>query len=80
MQLVLLWPNCPSRLVSIFDELSSDHFNPKKHIVGQVSTFMRKDYKYDSWLETDDIAMLHAWMLRSGKYDGDVYIVPQIFL
>ena len=69
-----------SRLVSMFDELSSDRFNPKKHIVGQVSTFMRKEYKYDSWLETDDIAMLHSWMLRSGKYNNDVYIVPHIFL
>ena len=69
-----------SRLVSMFDELSSDCFNPKKHIVGQVSTFMRKEYKYDCWLETDDIAMLHAWMLRSGKYNNDVYIVPHIFL
>ena len=69
-----------SRLVSMFDELSSDHFNPKKHIVAQVSTIMRKDYKYESWLETDDITKLHAWMLRSGKYDNDLYTVPHIFL
>ena len=41
---------------------------------------MRQEYKYDSWLETDYIEMLHGWMLHSGKYNNNVYIVPHIFL